>query len=136
MVHVVDPLKEPVILAADTLACPDNSYAFDLAPGSYYRRVMLQGAFLGELPRVSMDANPVRLGGQAVTNDFRVEEGTEVLGERSSTAHRSSGKASASSMRRRSWGSALSEARAAPMGGGWRATAASHPACSARRPMK
>ena len=80
MVHVVDPLKEPVILAADTLACPDNSYAFDLAPGSYYRRVMLQGAFLGELPRVSMDANPVRLGGQAVTNDFRVEEGTEVLG--------------------------------------------------------
>ena len=81
VVQAADPERRPVFVAADTLVCPDNSYALDLAPGRYYRRFTLKGtSLLGELPHYSMDTKPVRLSGRPVTSDIRVEEGTEVRG--------------------------------------------------------
>ena len=82
VVQAAEPERRPVFVAADTLVCPDNSYAFDLAPGSYYRRFTLKGtSFLGALPHYSMDTKPVRLNGRPVTSDIRVEDGAEVRGE-------------------------------------------------------
>jgi hypothetical protein len=81
VVQALDPGIHRVSIVADTLVCPDNSYTLDLAPGSYYRRVILQGAsFLGTLPRITVDTKPVRLSGRPLTSDVRVEEGTEVRG--------------------------------------------------------
>jgi hypothetical protein len=81
LVRVIDPVNFAFAGAAD-LTCPENGYAFGLAPGSYFLRVELpdDATAIDDFPWRTISADPVFIETENLFQDITITPGTPLGG--------------------------------------------------------